>query len=233
MLLGAVKILNDLQYLFFPGSCLCCNSLLPVSEQFICVQCLHDLPLTGYTDREDNATERILQGRVRLEEATSLLWFHKKGPVQNLIHKLKYRGQENAGTYLGHWLGEEIRLSSRFKTVDLVISMPLQQKKLRKRGYNQTEKFARALASHLDLPYRNDLLKRTDQSSSLSLRGRLNRVTESQPTFEAEAAHLSGFNHVLLTDDVITTGITLEKAARALQEKAGIRVSIATIAITA
>ncbi|WP_224488508.1 ComF family protein [Robertkochia flava] len=230
---GAVKILNDLQNLFFPGACLCCRSLLPAPEQFICVKCRHHLPLTDFTNRRDNATERIFQGRFRLEEATSLLWFHKKGPVQNLIHQLKYRGHQKAGEYLGHWLGEEIRLSSRFKDIDLVIPMPLQPKKLRKRGYNQTEKFASALAEHLTVAYRNDLLRRTDRSTSFSLRGRIKRVMESQPLFEANTPELRRYKHVLLTDDVITTGITLESAARAIQERSGIKVSFATIAITA
>ena len=161
---GAVKIINDLQNLFFPAACLCCNAVLSSPQQLLCVSCTHQLPVTGFTDNMENPAERIFFGRIPLEEATALLWYQKYGPVQTLIHQLKYHGKLKAGTFLGNWMGEEMKSSSRFKRIDVVIPMPLQRKRQRKRGYNQTTGFARALAAQLGVHYRDDLLIRTDIS---------------------------------------------------------------------
>lgn len=231
-MLGAVKILNDLQNLFFPGACLCCKSILAVPEQYICVKCRHILPLTHFTDRRENPTERIFYGRVKIEEATSLLWFHKKGPVQHLIHQIKYRGQQKAGTLLGQWLGEEMNTSSRFDNIDLVIPMPLQRKKQRQRGYNQTATFARALATQLNAEYRDDILWRTDDSPSFAFRGRQKRALDQGPVFKVNPLGLNAYNHILITDDVVTTGTTLESAVNTLLDTSPTKVSIATMAIT-
>lgn len=232
MLSGAVKILNDLQNLFFPSSCLCCNALLSVPQQFLCTTCAHDLPVTAFTHRENNPTERIFYGRIPLEEATSLLWFQKDGPTQAIIHQLKYHGRQKAGTFLGHWLGEEMKASGRFNEIDLVIPIPLHRQKLAKRGFNQTETFARALSSKLGAAYRTDLLKRTDNTTSLTRRSREKRATESGPAFQANAEGLKAYKHILIADDVVTTGRTLESAVNSILSTAAIKVSIATMAIT-
>ncbi|THD69520.1 ComF family protein [Robertkochia marina] len=229
---GAVKIINDLQNLLFPASCLCCKALIPDSSQFICVQCSHQLPLTAFTDREANPCEKIFFGRVPIEQATSLLWYHKNGPVQHLIHELKYHGRQKAGTFLGNWLGEEMKTSPRFNNIDLVIPMPLQKRRHRKRGYNQTDNFARALAQHLEAPFRNDLLIRCDTTSTLTHRGRKTRIFDASQSFEVISEDLRSYRHVLLTDDVVTTGTTLESAARVIKKYSDIKVSIATMAIT-
>ncbi|MBL7471939.1 ComF family protein [Robertkochia sediminum] len=229
----AVKIVNDLQNLFFPGACLSCRAILPLREQLVCVTCLHQLPQTHFTDRPENQVERIFYGRVRIEAATALFWFHKKGAVQQIIHELKYRKQQYAGSWMGEWMYEEMQRSSRFQDIDLVLPMPLQKRKLRKRGYNQTHTFAKAIAQGSGVTLGKDVLTRTDRSGAFAFRGRQTRALETGPVFEVDAEALKPYKHVLLTDDVVTTGTTLEAAARAIKTHADIKISIATMAITA
>ena len=132
---------NNLINLFFPKVCLACTNALVDNEEYICTDCRHDLPVTNFHFDKSNEVEKVLYGRVKIENGTSLLRFQKKGIVQHLIHNLKYKGHQEVGEFLGAWLGEELKTIDAYKDIDVVIPVPLHKKKLRKRGFNQVALF--------------------------------------------------------------------------------------------
>jgi predicted amidophosphoribosyltransferase len=127
-------VIKNLLNLFFPKVCFGCSQLLSDNEGVLCTQCRHDLPVTNYHFNNDKSVEKIFYGRVKLEQATALLHFEKKGIVQHLLHNLKYKGHEDIGPFLGKWLGHELASLEHYKLIDVVIPVPLHKKKLRQRG---------------------------------------------------------------------------------------------------
>ena len=161
---AARNILN----LFFPKVCYTCNNHLNDNEYYVCTTCRHDLPVTNFHFNKDDFVSKVFYGRVKVEHATALLRFEKKGIVQHLIHHLKYKGYEDVGVFLGDWLGEELRTVNEYKSIDAVIPVPLHKNKLRQRGYNQVAKFAQHIAQALDTEYLDDvLIKGTNTKSQV------------------------------------------------------------------
>ncbi|WP_037317749.1 ComF family protein [Salegentibacter sp. Hel_I_6] len=223
---------HDLANLFYPKICNCCDSLLLKAEKVICTTCLHQLPTTGYHFDNENATKKVFDARLRIENATSLLYFKKKGIVQNLIHNLKYRKQEEVGSFLGKWLGEEISSHPGFKDIDCVIPVPLHRKKLKKRGFNQVTEFGQELAKILDADFVEDVLVKKSGSRTQTLKKRLGRWGHIDATFMLENAEKIQNKHILLVDDLVTTGATLEACGNKLLKIKNTKLSIATMAIT-
>ncbi|MBL4939263.1 MAG: ComF family protein, partial [Lutibacter sp.] len=150
--------LKDIFNLFFPEVCLCCHEHLVNNETIICLVCRHDLPLTNFSFEKDNLVEKSFYGRIPIENATALFYFSKKGKVQQLIHELKYNKQQQVGTLAGNWLGSEMAESNRFERMDCIIPVPLHQKKLKSRGYNQVTTFGKSLAKILNITYDETIL---------------------------------------------------------------------------
>ncbi len=222
--------LTNLINLFFPKRCLTCDETLLASEKMICINCLHDLPLANYTKIAGNQVEQSFYGRIPLIAATTLLLYYKKSKVQQLIHQLKYRGFEEIGTYLGDWLGEEMAESDRFSSIEVVIPVPLHPKKLKQRGYNQVEKFGKSLSKHLNAIYIDDKLLKITSTASQTNKHRSERISNvSEIFFLADTEYFKN-KHILLIDDVITTGATLEACCEQLLKTKGIKISIATMA---
>ena len=134
-------MLRDLIYLFYPNYCAACDTPLYKNESVICTTCRHVLPLGNFHNVNAKKIEKVFYGRAKIENATSLLIFQKDNLVQKLIHNLKYRGKEEIGVELGKWLGQELSQISEYKTIDVIVPVPLHKKRLRERGYNQVEKF--------------------------------------------------------------------------------------------
>ncbi|MCB0375921.1 MAG: ComF family protein [Sinomicrobium sp.] len=226
-----ISILKDISALLFPSLCLGCALPLSDNEAHICTRCRHQLPLTHiHIDNADTA-EKIFYGRIKIEKATALLWFEKRGIVQHLIHQLKYKGHEEAGELLGEWLGTQLCEIPHYGTVDMVIPVPLHPKKQRERGYNQSAAFGMALARHLKADYRDDILVRKRHTKTQTRKTRLLRWESMRGIFAIRDPGAVSGKHVLLADDVITTGATLEACAAVLLETGHVRISIAVMAI--
>lgn len=223
-----INLLN----LFFPKVCVACNDLLSDNEEYICTLCRHELPVTNFHSQIDNAVANRLYGRVNFNNATALLWFNKKGKVQHMLHNLKYRGFDDIGVFLGKWLGEELKSSEFYNDVDVVIPVPLHKSRLRKRGYNQVEKFGKEIAEIIRAEFNQDILIKTKATTTQVFKNRLKRVTTHDSDFSiVEFESLKG-KHILLVDDIITTGATLEACSNELLRIKGVKISIATMAIT-
>lgn len=226
-------ILKNITALLFPPLCLGCEWPLSDHEVQLCTRCRHQLPLTHIHTDDTEAAAKIFYGRVKIEKATAMLWFEKKGIVQQLIHRLKYKGHEEVGEFLGHWLGMELAETPHYNTVDAVIPVPLHPKKQRKRGYNQVATFAKALAEHIDAAYRDDILIRKQYTRTQTHKNRLSRWESIQDVFAVQHSETVSGKHILLVDDVITTGATLEACTTELLRAPDVKISVATMAIVA
>lgn len=221
----------DLINLFYPKGCQICETILIKNENVICTRCLHELPLTHYYLHNENPVKKVFYGRIDLKNATALLFFNKKGTVQKLIHQLKYKGNREIAVYLGKWVGAELADLSNYKDIDVVIPVPLHKKKLRSRGFNQVEDFGKEIALALQIPYMDHVLLKRSFSTTQTLKARLSRWGNIEESFVlANPEEIEG-KHVLLVDDLITTGATVEACSNAIKLAAGVKISVATMAI--
>ena len=227
------NILADLFDLFFPQECLNCRNLLEKRDTYLCFSCLSDLPLTHFSFHQGNELEMSFRGRIPVYGATSLFYFQKKGVVQKLIHELKYHHQPKIGSFLGKWLGEEMVASKRFELIDIVIPVPLHRDKERKRGYNQVYSFAKSLATALKADLQADLLEKVRSGETQTLKNREQRMIIGEQEYLLKDSMLLENKHVLLVDDTITTGATMQACADPLSDVAGLKLSLASIAFTA
>ncbi|WP_340077128.1 ComF family protein [Leptobacterium sp. I13] len=227
-----INILNDIETLFFPPVCPGCDSILLKNEKTVCVVCRHQLPLTNYHAVQGNPVEKIFYGRVEIVHATAFLAFQKKGLAQRLIHQLKYKGNQAIGGFIGEWMGSVLMNNFHYQTVDVVVPVPLHPKKLRKRGYNQVSAFGKKIAGALNASYNDDALIRVSHSKTQTFKNRIARWNNASFIFDVEHPGSLKGKHILLIDDVITTGATLEACAITLQKIENVQISIATMAIT-
>ncbi|TGV02857.1 ComF family protein [Flavivirga rizhaonensis] len=224
-------MIHSLVNLFFPKVCYACLNLLNDNEKTICTDCRHSLPVTNFHFNNDNMVTKVFYGRVKIENGTALFRFEKKGIVQQLIHRLKYEGYENIGLFLGDWLGGELKDIEFYKSIDMVIPVPLHKKKLKKRGYNQVAKFGQQIAKALKVTYKEDTLLKETNTKSQVYKKRLARWNNSDELFTLINSESIENKHILLVDDIITTGATLEACIAVLNQAKNIKISIATMAI--
>ena len=217
--------------LFFPKVCSGCNSFLLTNENVICTVCRHDIPLTNHHLNPDNDASKKFYGRIPIQHASALFYFHKKGIVQQLIHNLKYKGHEEIGSIIGEWYAEDLSQMEFIQTVDEIIPVPLHPRKLKERGYNQVTTFGKALSSSLNLIYNDSLLNRNKYSKTQSKKNLLGRTEGIESVFDVTFTEKDHDKHFLLIDDVITTGSTLEACSRALLKIPGVKISIVCMAM--
>ncbi len=227
-----MQFLKDIFNLFFPDVCLTCKNQLLKNEVVICTSCRHDFPLTNYTNIANNHLEKQFFGRVPIKEATALFYFHKKGKIQQLIHELKYKNHQEIGSLLGNWLGEEIKNSKRFNNIDFIVPVPIHPKKLKKRGYNQLTTFGKTLKSVLEIPFIETELLRKDATETQTHKGRFDRWENVKNMFELKNTNVFENKHILLIDDVMTTGATLEACSNQLLKCKNCTISIVVMAYT-
>jgi len=224
--------INDFSHLFFPHNCLGCSSDAIEHRQILCAKCFTQLPETGFFQHADNKTEKIFYGRIALQQAGSMYYFTKDSLIQKLIFELKYRGNKTAGSLLGSITGQAIKKSMRFENVDLVIPLPLNPAKEKKRGYNQAAIIAESIASEIQKPLLVDAAYRTVFTQTQTHKGRISRWQNMEGVFAVKDLSAVTGKHILLVDDVLTTGATLESCARCLIQVPGTQISIATVAYT-
>lgn len=223
-------MLLDFFNLIFPRLCFACNEALLKGENFLCISCQINLPKTDFHKDKENRVAQSFWGRINIEIATSYYYFNKGGKVQNLIHHLKYKGDKEVGEYIGKQYGYDLREVEHFQSIDFIVPVPLHPKKEKKRGYNQSEWFAKGLSTTMGIPINTEILYRKENSETQTKKGRYDRWENVNEVFGVkQEAKIAGKN-ILLVDDVITTGATLEACAEVLlKQKTGV-IKIATIA---
>lgn len=221
----------SLNHLFFPHLCAGCGSDKINEKEWICYQCMSQLPFTNFAEIRDNKTERIFQGRLAVETAMSLLYFSKYSIVQNLMHQLKYNGQKQLGIFLGSLMGAAIQNSGEFQSIQALIPLPLFPKKEKLRGYNQSELLCKGISEVTGIEIITRNVSRNIHTSTQTRKHRRERWENVEGVFEiAHPAALEN-KHILLVDDVITTGATIESCGASILEIPGTRISIASLAI--
>ncbi|WP_163409899.1 ComF family protein [Flavobacterium ajazii] len=222
---------ESLKNLFFPKVCAGCHTLLMTNEIVFCTNCRHEMPLTQYHLDSNNEAVKKFYGKIEIEHASAFLYFNKKGIVQELIHNLKYKGNEEIGTVLGNWYVEDLKNINLKTAFDVVIPVPLHQKKFKERGYNQVTTFGKALSEGLNIPYDNSILFRTKYSKTQSKKNLLGRSEGIKNVFDVNFSEENHNKHFLLIDDVLTTGATLEACSRSLLKIPGAKISIVCMAM--
>lgn len=225
-------MLSNLIRLFYPETCAACQHLLLYNEFVICTHCRHQLPTTSHHLQGYHEIHQKFYGRIPLVFAAALLYFHKESLVQELIHQLKYKGNESVGTALGMWHGAVLKESLLSPYPNYVIPVPLHPKKQRERGYNQVYTYAQSLADCLEIPLCEELLIRNLYSKTQTKKNRIGRSEIVQSIFGVVNPDKYKNSHFLLVDDVITTGSTLEACARELLKIPGTKISIVCMAVS-
>jgi competence protein ComFC len=223
---------HGLSHFLFPFQCLGCSHGLDADEELLCGTCATSLPYTYYWNDPSNPVAQMFWGKLDLQGACSFLYFYQGGRVQRLLHALKYEQQAEAGVWLGKAFGSELLWSS-FAQCDVLIPVPLHPKKEKQRGYNQCAVIGKAMADEMGLSFRPDILYRTEHHESQTKKGRYDRWLNVKQRFNIRPEVSMSGMHVLLIDDVVTTGATLEACAQTLIHQAGVRVSVATVACPA
>jgi len=225
-----MNLFDDLISLFYPRLCAGCNTALVKGEEVLCLHCLADLPRTNYHLFPENPVFQIFIGRVNIELATSFCRFDKGGRLQHLLHQLKYKGNGEVGLKMGILFGYDLIQSSSYQDIDAIIPVPLHPKKEKKRGYNQSAEICKGLAESMKRPVISGNLVREIHTSSQTRKGRFERWENVSGIFNVKNESSLTGKHLLLVDDVVTTGATLEACCEPLLKIPGVRVSIATLA---
>ncbi len=225
------KILNDALSYAVPGLCFGCNALLYRGEQLLCAFCRNELPLTDFNYSTENHADRLFYGRCHVEKAAAMLYYSECGVVPNLIHSLKYRGQEQIGRWLGEWYGHILAREPRLQNVSVVLPVPLHPRKRRKRGYNQAAGFGKAIAGRLGARYCGENLCKRINTPSQTTKNRWRRWKGAAGVFDLRRPWELEGKDILIVDDVLTTGATLESCVAVLERVRKKRIFIAVMAV--
>jgi ComF family protein len=225
-------LINNFIRLFYPALCVICKEPLIGKEHFFCLECFLNLPKTNYQSNVENqAFDRFL-GKIPLERASSFLYYNKGGIGQTLIEEIKYKGNRNLGVWIGAYMANELISSEFFEGVDYLLPVPLHSSKEKKRGFNQSERIAEGIAKVTQIQMDTKNVFRRKANTSQTKKGRFERWQNTQGLFDMKDPELFAGKHVLIIDDVLTTGSTLESVAQSILKSQGARVSILTLGIT-
>ena len=223
-------IVQDFFNLLYPPLCAACRSVLVKQEKHICTSCLYNLPKTNFHLDMDNSMARLFWGRIRIEAAAACYYFERGSKCRKIIHQIKYRGRKELALLIGTIYGKELSLCERFTSADMIIPVPLHPDRLRKRGFNQSEWFACGLACSFDKQVFKDILIRSENIETQTNKSRIERWENVENSFSVCYPERIENKHILLVDDVVTTGATLECCASLLMDTNGVSLSILTIA---
>jgi ComF family protein len=229
-MLGVSSFIQDVLHLLYPHLCIGCGSDLLESQETICLHCNNELPKTDFASLENNPIEKILLGRLPIEAAHSEYYFSKGQIIQYLIHALKYQGNKTVGQYLGAQIGNTLMQSNRFQDIDLILPLPMFASKEYKRGYNQATIIAQGIAAQMNKTCQSDLLYRTHATQTQTTKDRSTRWANVRKSFGIKNPHSLEGKNILLVDDVITTGATLEACGQLIVDLPKTKLYIATAA---
>ena len=222
--------LRDIADFFFPRTCRVCGKVLLHNEEYLCMQCMLDIPRTDFALCADNAMAQLFYGKMMVERAAAYFYFAKGSDYRRLIHRIKYNGEKECGYYLGKMMAREFASTQFFEGIDYIVPVPLYRSKERKRGYNQSEWIAQGIADETGVALCVDALVSRQKRESQTRKGIYDRYLATREAFELLPDTPLVGAHVLLVDDVVTTGATLLACGEALL-KGGVRqVSMATLA---
>lgn len=229
-----LKILDEIQKnllnTLFPVFCNGCSNLLLKNENVICTKCIHNLPLTYHHNIKETEIDKVFYGIIPFEFAASILYFTKKGISQNLIHNLKYRNRQEIGTYLGDLYAKEILNLQTIQSIDFIIPVPLHKKRFQERGYNQVTTFCKSIEKNLAIPVLDDVLVKTQHLKSVTDKSKEGRLEHNKNVFSIENQDKIEGKHILIIDDVFTTGATIEACAKEILKIKNTKISILTMA---
>ncbi len=232
MLLSLQKINTAIQHLLYPHFCSGCGVDFISKKEFLCAKCNSLLPLTQFSHIPFNPIEKMLIGRLPVHAAGSMYYFTKLSLLQHLLVQLKYNNNKEAGNFLGMQLGNLLKSSNRFDAIDCIIPLPLHPKKMYQRGYNQADLIADGMACVWPKLVLKEAVSRIIHTNSQTHESRISRWENMEGVFQVTNATAIEGKHVLLIDDVITTGASLEACGTAILAVPGTRLSIATVAYT-
>ena len=195
----------------------------------LCLQCLANMPATGFAAYTDNPVTKLFTGRLPVEQATAQYYFTKRSLMQQLLHDFKYRSNKELGYYLGELMGKDMQQSEWFATVDAIVPLPLFTAKEKQRGYNQAGILCKGIAAEWHIPVLKNVVIRKEHTESQTKKSRVQRWQNMEDRFEVIDEKSIAGKHILLVDDVITTGATLEACGRAILKAKDVRLSIATL----
>jgi ComF family protein len=223
---------NNFLHLLYPHYCIGCGTDVINDADSLCIKCVSDLPETNFFELPNNPVEKTFYGRIQLEAAASAFYFTKDSLLQQLMIELKYKSNKDVGFFLGKLIAQQIKISSRFNEIDILVPLPLNPKKEQKRGYNQAKIICDGMASMLQKPIVDKAVIRTHFTETQTKQNRVHRWQNMENVFEiADATSIEG-KHILLIDDVVTTGATLEACGKSILSIPNTKLSIATIAYT-
>lgn len=228
-----MNLLVDLRDFFFPRTCVCCGKLLSSQEHGLCISCLAALPETGILNTPGNEMERRFWGIFPIERATSLYYYERGGLVSNILHAMKYHGGKGLCRQMGHIVGTELMKTGFFDGIDCIVPVPLHKKRFRERGYNQSELLANGISDITEIPVEAGVLIRTHNNATQTHKSSFERWENAEGLFELsdESILLQG-KHVLIIDDVLTTGATISACLDVMKQIREVKISVLTLAWT-
>lgn len=218
-------------HLFFPRCCAVCGAPLAEGEEAICIRCNMDMPRTNYHKEKDNLIERMFWGKIPLERATAYFFYRKGSDFRRILHQFKYGGRKELGATMGRFMAAELASTDFFKDIDVIIPVPLHPRKRRARGYNQSEWIARGVSQVVGIPVDVSSVVREKHTDTQTRKSVYERWENVDGIFRLHHPEYFTGKHVLIIDDVLTTGSTTTACADVFCEVAGIRISILTLAV--
>lgn len=225
-----MALINDFLSLIYPRHCQACGLLLYPQELSICKLCRLTLPKSNFHLTAENPLTLMLGGRVPLKQSLCLYLFEKSGKVQRLVHAIKYQQHKDLAVLLGKLLGEDFKLSQPQCHFHFIVPIPLHPDKQKARGFNQSEAFARGLSEVLNVPVDTNILRRIKASTTQTRKKKYQRWENVEGIFALSTTPDLSNKHLLIVDDVVTTGATIDSAWQCLHHIKGIQVSLACIA---
>jgi len=226
-----MNALSALLHLIYPHICAGCGEPLFNQDQGLCLHCITNLPATQFENLPHNPVEKMFTGRVQIEQAAAIYYFNKDSILQNILHAIKYKGNTVAAKHLGILAGIRLENAPRFDKIDALIPLPLHKKKQAKRGYNQSEVMGNALAAQCQLPVINDAAIRYKYTETQTRKSREERNENVKNIFEVVKPEKLANKHLLIMDDIITTGSSLESFALCLHQVPGVKISVIAVAM--